>query len=389
MRKMEITVEQFRFLYFISVSLILSTALPLEKLDRLSMCQIQRNATANNTVNCGVSKGQILDYRDIRAWSATEKDGKYSIKISCDGGLIYLPWPFKARNILSLEVNKCTVLGFFSEMTLDLNIEDELKLLILSDITIEIPLSKIIQLRNDLGQVSRSTDCGQLTLEKLVFKGIHYDLKMSPEERDGVHFQQTTMENDRTHPIPQQPCIYGNLKFLDESGSRKSGQYHLKLIPEYSQFPALEVYNMSGNEMDHVPETFRNLHSGKFPALRHIDFSNNFLRNFEFDFPSDPKTCRLEIVDLHNNQINSISPETTHQLKTIGNILVDLRHNPLRCDCRLAPFRQYLEAQYRKASDVLKRQLVANITCNNGSILQGKLKEVTLLNASFDKKCNR
>lgn len=379
------------FVYFTDNFFLLCSALPTQSDNRLAVCQNQpSNSTLTSiSVVCNVTKGQILDYRDLRQWSANEKDRKCSVTINCDGGLVYLPWPFKARNVMRLEVHKCTVLGFFSEMTMDINIPDELKTLILSDITVEIPFGKILELRNDNGQVSRSADCGQLTLETLIFKRIHYDLKMSPEERDGIRHQTTLVDSQTGHSTPHEPCIYKNLKVLDESGSRRSGQYHLKLVPEYSQFPALEVYNMSDNEMDHVPETFRNLHSGKFPALRHIDFSKNFLRRFEFDFPKDPHSCKLEIVDLHDNMIDSISPQTTEQLNIIGNILVDLRHNPLKCDCRLAPFRNYLEIQYRKTSDTQKRQLVSTITCSNSSSLPGEFKEVALLNLRLDNKCNR
>lgn len=362
-------------------------AIPVQDPQRLAMCDIGHNDSTGNFVQCNVTKGQLLDYRDIRNWSAEQKGGTYSIQINCAGGLVYLPWPFKARNIVSLEVYRCTVLGLLSEMTMRLNVPDQLHTLILSEISVEIPLREIIQLRNRVDQIPRSTDCGQLTLEKLVLRGMHYDLKMSPEERDGM--RQAIFTGNEGHTTHHAPCIYRNLKYIDESGSRKSGQYHLKLIPEYSKFPALEVYNMSGNALDHIPDTFRHLHSGKFPSLRHIDFSNNVLKHFEFDFPRDPKTCKLEIVDLHNNQINSISNEITRQLNNVGTILVDLRQNPLRCTCGLAFFRQYLESQYQKASDVSNRQRVADITCTKGSRLQGKLSTVSLLNATFDQKCHR
>ncbi|XP_045193559.2 uncharacterized protein LOC123549494 [Mercenaria mercenaria] len=367
----------------------LSVAKPSPNSGRLVMCDLRRESNLGNLMQCNVNKGHFLDYRDIRNWSEKAHDKKYSVRINCAGGIIYLPWPFKAKNIISLEVYRCKVLGFLSEMTVKQHIADELKTVILSDITVEIPFREMILLRDRINQVPKSTDCGQLTMEKLILKDIHYDLKMTPEERDGV--QQASFAGNAGHnSVKQQdPCIYKSLKYIDESGSRKSGQYHLKLIPEHSKFPALEVYNMSGNEMGHVPNAFRHLHSGKFPALRHIDFSNNFLRTFEFDLPTDPKTCRLEIVDLRNNHINAIPSAITQRLKNIGNILVDVRHNPLKCGCRLAPFRQYLESQYHKVTDVQKRQRVAEITCINGSILHRKLNKVSILKATFDKKCQR
>jgi hypothetical protein len=351
------------------------------------MCGMQQAIYPGNLMQCNVNNGQFLDYRDIRNWSGKENSKKYSVRINCNGGTVYLPWPFKARNVVSLEIYNCKVLGFLSEMTTELNIADELKALILSGVSVEIPLRKMLQLGDRMNKVSRSADCGQLTLEKLVFKDIHYELKMTPEERDGV--KQNSFLGNMKHSHSQQthPCVYKSLKYLDESGSRKSGQYHLKLIPEYSRFPSLEVYNMSRNEVGHVPSAFRNLHSGKFPALRHIDFSNNFLRAFEFDLPTDPKKCKLEIIDLHNNQIRSVSPVITHKLKDMGTILVDLRQNPMKCGCHLAIFKQYLGRLYRNTSDIEYKQILTDITCLTDSTRHGKRKNVSILKATFDKKC--
>lgn len=376
-------------LLWIYGSLNVVMSLSTKEFGRLAMCKLHIDKVKGSIVQCNVNKGQILDYKDLRSWSLTQQNRKYAVKITCDGGFVYLPWPFKAMNVISLEVYKCNVLGFLSELTVKLNIPDELKTLVLSDISVEIPFQEMLHLRQRIDQVPKSTDCGQLTMEKLVLKRMHYDLIISPEERDGL--RKANLADNAAHSSKnhKEPCVYKHLKYVDESGSRKYGQYHLKLIPEYSKFPALEVYNMSGNDMDHVPSTFKHLHSGKFPALRHIDFSNNFLRKFEFDFPKDPKECRLEIVDLHNNQISSVPSKVTQQLKNIGNIFVDLRNNPLRCSCNLAPFRQYLESQFHRTNDSEKRNIVTDTKCMNGSILKGKRNEISVMNAKFEKTCNR
>ncbi|KAL4235018.1 hypothetical protein ACF0H5_006656 [Mactra antiquata] len=273
-------------------------------------------------------------------------------------------------------------------MTITQTIPDELRALILKNLSIELSISEMINLRNNINNVERNTDCGQMTLEKLVLNDIHYDLKMTPEERDSMQRGAFIGNSPGGHENQNlKACVYNHLTYIDESGSRKNRQHYLKLIPEYSVFPVLEVYNMSNNDLDHIPEAFRNLHSGKFPSLRRIDFSHNLLDAFEFDFPNDPRTCKLEEVNLSYNSIIHISPRVTRQLKAVGKIMVDLRENPLRCSCGMVLFRQYLEGLYRTTSDIEKRKRVSEITCHNRSVVNGKFSSISLLDESFDMKC--
>lgn len=376
----------FLFVCYVCERMCWSEAKPTSH--SLDTCNSTYNRDGVNTMRCIVRKGEVLDYREIRNWSEKESKGKLSFHISCEGGFVYLPWPFKAKNVISLEVEMCTVLGLLSEMTISQTIPDELTSLKLSNVSIEIPMAEMIYLNNNINHVQRNTDCGQLTLERLILKDIHYDLKMTPEERNEIQ-RGTYPSNNADHGSVKQKCVYNHLKYIDESGSRQNRQYYLKLIPEYSEFPVLEVYNMSNNDLDHIPESFRHLHSGKFPSLRHIDFSHNLLNDFEFDLPKDPKSCTLEEVNLSNNRITHISPGVTRQLKAVGKILVDLRGNPLRCSCGIVLFRQYLESLYASTNDVEKRRRAFEMTCFGRSAVNGKFAEITILDKTFDTNCNR
>lgn len=365
-------------------------ALPMDSRKGLSMCDLIVDSSTNQRLlKCSIGKGQFLDYRDLRTWSAGERGAKYYVQIVCNGGTLNLPWPFKAENIVSLEVNDCLVHGFLSEMTKKHTVADELQSLKLSRVSIDISLSEMFELRNNLNKITQDTDCGQLTLERLILQDVHYDVKATPEERDGMmHMHTKPPVHDQ---IPHEPvhktCVYPNLKYVDESGSRKSGQYYLKLLPEYSLFPKLEIYNMSRNELTHIPKFFRNLQSDIFPQMKLIDFSNNFLRSFEFDLPKEGKS-NLQIVDLHGNDIAALSPQTTQRLESIGTIFVDLRQNPLSCSCRLRNLRQYFQNQYRRTNDVRRRKRVTEVTCMLRSMPYGKLDRVSLLDVTLDEKCS-
>ncbi|KAH3824369.1 uncharacterized protein LOC127831824 [Dreissena polymorpha] len=379
------------YVFVIFMCCVLQTILtaPLPDLHGLSNCDLY--ITADNTtqeLKCSIQTGQVLDYRRVRGWTALQSTGTFSVHITCNGGSLHMPWPFKAKHVVALQVNGCKLFGFLSEMTQQQSVEDELRTLMLYKTTIVIPFADMYALRNNLDRIPRDTDCGQVTLEKLVLRDVHYDLQMTPEDRDRMSpiVHNTSIGHDAALLPTKSPCVFPNLKYVDESGSRKTGQYHLKLLPDYSVFPKLEVYNMSRNELSHIPDFFRYLHSDKYPSLRQLDFSNNILHSFEFEIPKNVKTCTLEKVDLHNNRIAFIPKETTDTLQNIGTILVDLRENPLRCTCELKDLRVYLEAQYRKSAN-MTRQLISEVTCSLRSAFHGTMDQVSLLNSGFDKKC--
>lgn len=377
-------------LSILDIVINLVAAIPLGTGNNLSMCDhVVTGGGSKKVLSCRVNSGQTMDYRHLRAWSETEARGKYFVQIACNGGRLFLPWPFKAKNIISLEVQGCLVEGFLSEMTKKQTIADELQSLILSKVSIEIGLSEMFELRNNINKISEDTDCGQMTLENLVLQDVHYDVKATPEERDGLVHMHTNSPTHAKMPHETSPkkCIYPNLKYVDESGSRKGGQYYLKLLPDYSYFPKLEIYNMSRNELSHIPEFFRKLQTDKFPSLKLIDFSNNFLRSFEFELPVEGKHSNIEVVDLHGNDIAALSPEVTKKLEHLGTIFVDLRENPLHCNCRLRDLRQYLENQYRRTRDLQIRQRVSETTCMLRSASFGKLDRMSLMDVIFDNKC--
>ena len=371
--------------YLVNTSVLLSIAAP-SRTQGLSLCDTSYGNPGNNIVQCKLKKEHFLDYKSVRLWTEKEQ-GKYSVRITCTGGgTVFMPWPFNAKNVQSLEVYGCSVQGFLSEMTLVPAFPHELKTLILSSVSIDLPLKSMVSLQTNIDKVPLKTDCGPTTLETMVLRDIHYDLKITPEDRDKVKKLKIGRNSDTKHATTKR-CVYPSLKYIDESGSRKNGKYHLKLVPEYSEFPKLEVYNMSGNNLNHIPQGFKHLHSKKFPVLKYVDFTNNALKTFEFEFPKDLASCSLQMLDLRRNQITSMPTTAVQKLKELGTVLVDLRQNPLRCDCSNKIYKELIYQQFQTSKDIRKRTLLSDITCSQKDFQTGHVTERSLLNFTFNHDC--
>ena len=364
---------------------VLSDSASINNTETLKLCDIIIHKDKTSEIKCMVGQNQALDYRTIRD-RIVKENKKFSVSINCtSGGLVGLPWPMKAKNVVEITVIGCKIDGFLSEMTVQHTAADELRSLLLSDVSIEIPLSDLYHLSVHPDKITRDADCGQLTLESITFRNIHFQLEMTTEERQGrgnemLHFGG---HNDKLHPHTT-TCVYSKLEYLEETASRVMGHYYLRLIPDHSEFPRLEVYNVSNNNLDHVPHELRHLVSKKFPLLKRIDLSNNALSAFEFVVP---EKSNVKMVDLQNNQISSLPPITVKKLKRIGTIFVDLRRNPLICSCTLSPLRRYLQLQYESAKDVKTRKQVSDITCKRPCVKHGKHRQLSLLDPNFDKHC--
>ena len=369
---------------------LISEALPINNEIDLNLCDINLQKETISSIRCSVGKNQALDYRAIGVFTAVEKR-QFSVGIACvDGGSVTLPWPMKAENVVELNVTGCIVDSFLTEMTVQHKIGDHLRTLLLSDVSINIPLRTLHYVSTNPSKITSDADCGQLSLESITFRNIHFELEIPAEDRHGggnrmMHFGG---HDDKLHHHPE-VCVFSNLKYLEETASRVNGHYHLKLIPDHAVFPKLEVYSVSHNNLDHVPRDLRRLHSKKFPLLKELDLSHNALSSLEFEDLDKPKTksCSVKTVNLQNNKISSLPLRTVKALKQIGTVFVDLRKNPLRCSCKMSALRKYLQLQYEKTSDINQRKQISDITCTTSKTLSRKQRNVRILDPNFNKHC--
>ena len=371
--------------------LLVSDAMPVNNGIDLNLCNIDLQKETLSTIRCSVNKNQALDYKAIGLFTAAETR-RFVVEITCvGGGAVSLPWPMKAKNVIELNVTGCIVEGFLSEMTIQHKIGDNLRKLMLSDVSINIPMRDLHYVSTNPGKITPDADCGQLSLESITFRNIHFDLEISPEDRHdgGYRMMHFGGHHDKPHHHPEL-CVFSNLKYLEETASRVNGHYHLKLIPDHAVFPKLEVYNVSHNNLDHVPRELRTLHSKKFPLLKELDLSHNALRSFEFEKSesTNTKSCSVKTLNLQHNKIASLPLKTVKALKQIGTVFVDLRKNPLRCSCKMSALRKYLQLQYENTSDIEQRKQISDITCTvKSKTTERKQRDIRILDPNFDKHC--
>lgn len=108
--------------------------------------------------------------------------------------------------------------------------------------------------------------------------------------------------------------------------------------PIRRRYPVLKVATFSSNNLSCLPDRARHW-STHAPLLEILDLSNNSIKQFQFDDPLDNHTL---YVDLRNNSIADVPRNMTSYLKATRAVIIDLRHNPIRCSCDLLNFRDYL-----------------------------------------------
>ncbi|KAK3597528.1 hypothetical protein CHS0354_018125 [Potamilus streckersoni] len=362
---------------------------PTDSTAWLSMCNRKIKSGTDNAYavfHCNVPQGGNMLFSDIRNWASIHSKGIFGVSIICEiGGRVSLPWPFKANNLVSLEVRGCALDDFLSEMTYSniTQISDHLRILIISDVSIHLGVRDLHDTVQNIDNITRDADCGQLTLHRMVFRNIHFNRKTTESDLDiDFHGHNSTDESDFVAADSLvHHCSYNDLTSLDESGSRSMGKYHLRLLTENSMFPRLEEYILRNNNFSHVPHKLQTwIHN--FPNLRVLDLSENELVAFEFDLVAVTQgsfNTKYRLIDLRKNKIGSVSIEGAMHLQRIGDIIVDLRENPLYCNCRLADFRRYLQEMYEKYQDEHTRQLLSDIKCSlpfnlhNSSVLDSSL----------------
>lgn len=106
-----------------------------------------------------------------------------------------------------------------------------------------------------------------------------------------------------------------------------------------TRYPVLKVATFSSNNFSSVPEKGRNW-PFHFPLLEVMDLSNNSIGHFQFENPIENHSL---YVDLRNNSVVDVPTNMTSYLMETRAIIIDLRHNPIKCSCDLLNFRDYLK----------------------------------------------
>ena len=312
----------------------------------LSQCTQSDSGTDRIDLACTVGSGQFLDYNDIRAFTRARPDTKkFNVGIDCSGGgVIHLPWPFSAINVVSLQVSGCETVGYISEMFDQYPHSNELKNVLLADVKHMITIKELYETFQSHDAVPKDFDCGLKGAVVQVFKNTQYKFPPptgSVEEMIMLEelMSKNTLEKLLSH---NSICRYPYLQYLEESGNTALSSLRFKLMEATSLYPELRYYVLKNNTLPSVPVEFRNLAAGFLPKLEILDLSRNDIRNLDFAFNVQRDAIKPLLINLQNNKIQVLRKILVDSLIQKRNVILDVRRNPLVCTCDLYKYAEFL-----------------------------------------------
>ena len=340
---------------------------------------IQRNCRnikrkGQKFVLCAVTVDGFWDFRVFRQWSDKKnysRSRKIILDIRCtETGSVFLPWPMRARNLYTLNVEGCLIKGYFSEFLNETRIPDTLSKLTIRDCVIETSMQSQMERAALVNHISKSYDCGQQdTLVEYITSNITYKFMQSDisliNNIDFSLLDSTFQALEDHHKDKTYTCRYPKMERLETSESSSRSKLFYQFLAD-NYYPRLRFLNLSANSLPHSSDRLRDW-SRHFPALEQLDLSNNFIQDFEFR----PSTVAKSLyVNLQNNNIKKIPSSILESLKGDLPVVVDVRKNPIDCKyCSTKLLKNYLaEVVTRYAS----HGALLDVRCSRPYNLRGK-----------------
>lgn len=365
-----------QLLAVIIISLHFTNVAPVPLPSILPQCSETKVSANEVFLKCSVLPGKNLDYRNIREYTAATQEGtKFNVTITCLGGHIYLPWPFFAKNVVSLEVSGCESKGFLADRFESNAVPTELKYISLKHLRILITIKDLYDSVLSLYMLTEQFECGPVEAEVQIFQNIEYvfpEQTGSPEEKIMLEqiFSSDSLQQLVNH---KSVCTYPHLKYLELSSSRTISAIHFKL-EESNHYPTLETYSMKNNSLKKIPAELKNLHFAFMPVLTFLDLSHNGIK--DLDFLISGQRSNLLYVNMSRNDIKDINKMLVKQIGDSKKIFFDIRENPLNCSCELLAYGQYLVSNSNIAHSM---DIYRETTCfidNKGLPLKYRLPDV-------------
>ncbi|XP_059143381.1 toll-like receptor 1 [Physella acuta] len=166
-------------------------------------------------------------------------------------------------------------------------------------------------------------------------------------------------------------CNYTKLRVLEESQASLTPSEFFEFLVQTSDHPVLEVMNYSYIGMTEVP---RELSQWRrfFPRLKYLDISHNKISRLDVkNYPSEPNSG-VVTFDLHSNNFTTINMDEIKSWANVENFFVDIRNNPIHCDCELASFLPYLQQESTFTGQLAAYEYVKFLQCATPEDLAGR-----------------
>lgn len=350
----------------------------------LPLCTEENVKGGENKLQCIVYADQFLDFDEIRTFTAARNE-KFNTSINCyNGGKIRLPWPFFAKNLVTLHISDCVIEGFLSEKLVPQVYPNELKQVLLSNLKIKVTVKELYDSLLHLTSMSKDFDCGHTNAVVSISRNIEYVFPPLSGSLDEMILMEELMSSLTLKKFLSHNtvCRYEKLRSLEESGSRSFSRFHMKLM-ESSQYPNLEIYALRNNSLTSVPVELENLRSSFLPKISIIDLSDNNIGGINFKFSRQNKIKLL--INLRRNLLRLVSSSQLNEILSTGNVILDVRENPLDCSCELFSYGEYL---FSMSESAIARDIYREVTCRyeeNGTVSQHFLSDKVLHRALCSK----
>ena len=361
-------------------------------------------------LSCDMENDDDWFLEDYKQWITTNENSVFNrlnsngrpplfaLKFNCRNhkGNISLPWPFTAKYMWSLSVKQCNIIDYLKEYTATIDIEDNLKVIELVDVTFYLDNYEFFEYMSNFGNVSDQFRCGGEQLEKFVKRNtsqVFYDGEthqpLLETQMIGVDGLETTgAENSVTerplnkgallpsdqllsvdenamldsiakfsqiHQHAQRQCSFDNLQYIDESFSTSLAKEHNYFMTEGSQFPGLNYYNLSHSKLVHLSPMLLSWRR-YFPKMIYMDLSHNAIKYFTTFTDNGRITDGIGVLDLKFNNITTLTWDDLETIRLHSNtVSIDIRNNPLSCDCKFSKLITRMGNANTSSQDVLKK----------------------------------
>ncbi|XP_062567509.1 uncharacterized protein LOC134229737 [Saccostrea cucullata] len=289
-----------------------------------------------------------------------------NLDLTCiDGGIVFLPWPFRARNLRKIHVKNCLIDGYYSEYNINSKYPNTVKDMALIDVAILTDINQLIEI-NLSDPLVKSSTCGQETNAWLIQRNVSFSFvptKSTPSFKLLQEGFDSLAEKSKSQPFT---CNFEDLLYLEHTGSKSISKIHFDTMTDHSVYPRLKVFNFSSNYLFSIPMQLSKWWN-YFPALRWLDLSNNEIQSFSFEHPDVNQESLY--ISLANNNITSVPADLPSYLSGKTSVLINLLGNPIHCDCRAIALKQYLKLLRRRAPQF---KSLSNVMCHSPSKLAGR-----------------
>ncbi|XP_062590527.1 SLIT and NTRK-like protein 4 [Saccostrea cucullata] len=269
---------------------------------------------------------------------------------------------FNIRGCLLVEDYKFHDSGLSVELTTDVTLEDCV-----------IKINSYEYVKNQIENLSARNCDEQLSLKSEIMRNVSFVFSeynktlLSEVLQDagvsGETFAQSLLKAEEN-------CIYENMTYYERSFiNPNSGMHNDPHSQTLYKMPNLRVYNFSSNSLLEVPSTSKTIRY-YYPSLEILDLSNNNVEEISFSALNSSLSTTPLYIDLRNNNISSVSENLVQEFLE-NDVIVDLRNNPIMCDCSSVSLKKYLvwiSTTWPKWTKTAK-----DVTCSQPSELADKL----------------